>query len=84
MKFIASLTKMLIENIRDWKLLVFVMLFAPCFTDFDLYVPGLVVLALLNVIFAAGKTLIKEVEKAPCKGCYFHGLKAGSSSRPSV
>lgn len=32
-------------------------------TDFDLYVPGIVILALLNVMFTAGASFIKEIEK---------------------
>ncbi|MFZ5643161.1 MAG: ABC transporter permease [Bacillota bacterium] len=32
-------------------------------TDFDLYVPGIIVLALLNIMFTAGVSLIKEIEK---------------------
>lgn len=32
-------------------------------TDFDLYVPGIMAFALLNVIFSAGASLIREVEK---------------------
>lgn len=45
-------------------------------TDFDLYVPGLVVLALLNVIFTAGAALIKEVEKGTMQRLVLSRLKS--------
>ena len=45
-------------------------------TDFDFYVPGLVVLALLNVIFTAGASLIKEVEKGTMQRLILSRLKS--------
>lgn len=36
MKFLSYLVKTLIENMRDWKILVFVLIFAPCFV-FGIY-----------------------------------------------
>lgn len=44
-------------------------------TDFDFYVPGLIVLALLNVIFTAGASLIKEVEKGTMQRLILSRLK---------
>jgi len=45
-------------------------------TDFDFYVPGLIVLALLNVIFTAGASLIKEVEKGTMQRLILSRLKS--------
>lgn len=44
-------------------------------SDFDIYVPGIIVFALLNVIFTAGTALIQEVEKGTMSRLILSRLK---------
>lgn len=44
-------------------------------TDFDFYVPGIIVFALLNVMYTAGASLIKEIEKGTMKRLVMSKLK---------
>lgn len=46
-------------------------------TDFDMFVPGLLVLAFLNVLFTAGAAFIKEREKGTLLRLHLSRLKAG-------
>lgn len=46
-------------------------------TDFDFYVPGIIVMALLNVMFTAGASLIKEVDKGTMQRLVMSRLKTG-------
>ncbi|MDF2925270.1 MAG: hypothetical protein K0R57_4184 [Paenibacillaceae bacterium] len=46
-------------------------------TDFDYYIPGLVVLAFLNVLFTAGAAFIREIEKGTMLRLKLSRLKAG-------
>jgi ABC-2 type transport system permease protein len=47
------------------------------FTDFDFYVPGIIVLAVLNVMFTAGASLIKEVDKGTMQRLILSRLTTG-------
>ncbi|MCP5055064.1 MAG: ABC transporter permease [bacterium] len=79
MRLLSLFKKMMLENFRDWKILVLTLLMAPFFVvimyfyfqspgaetfiTFDLYVPALLVLALISLMFTAAATLIKEKDK---------------------
>jgi len=83
---LASLVrKTALENLRDWKILIMTLSFAPFFTvlmhfyfvetveqtlsaaealsEFDLYVPGMLTLAVMMLIFPAAASFIKEKDR---------------------
>jgi ABC-2 type transport system permease protein len=47
----------------------------PALTDFDLYIPGLLVMAFLNILFTAGASFIKETEKGTITRLYLSRLR---------
>lgn len=44
-------------------------------TDFDFYVPGIIIFAMLNVMFSAGASLIREIEKGTMQRLVMSKLK---------
>jgi len=81
MKTISCFIKTFKENIRDWKILILVLVFAPFFVymmhfyflnaesagfsadDFNSYIPAMLVLAIIMMIFSAGASIVREIEK---------------------
>ena len=81
MKISACFEKTFKENLRDWKILILVIVFAPFFiylmhfyfinTEtsfynvevFNLYIPPMLVLAVIMMLFTAGASIVREVEK---------------------
>ncbi|HBE43469.1 MAG TPA: hypothetical protein DDW27_20175 [Bacteroidales bacterium] len=81
MKVISCFIKTFKENLRDWKILILVLVFAPFFVylmhfyfintevsyygieEFNAYIPALLVLAVIMMLFTAGASIVREVEK---------------------
>jgi len=81
MKTISCFIKTLKENIRDWKILILVLLFAPFFVylmhfyylnaesagisadDFNAYIPAMLVMGIIMIIFTTGASIVREIEK---------------------
>jgi ABC-2 type transport system permease protein len=81
MKLISCFIKTFKENLRDWKILILAIVFAPFFVylmhlyfsnaaisdfnleEFDLYIPSMLVLAIIMMLFTAGASIVREIEK---------------------
>jgi len=80
MKILACFTKTIKENLRDWKILILAIVFAPFFVylmhmyfsyagindklyDFDQYIPSMLVLSIIMMLFTAGASIVREIEK---------------------
>jgi ABC-2 type transport system permease protein len=84
MRYLALLRKSVLETLREWKILLLALTFAPFFTlilhyyyegsgpdipstgvpeEFLLYVPGMLALALMMIMFTAAGAIIREKDK---------------------
>jgi ABC-2 type transport system permease protein len=81
MRILSCFIKTFKENLRDWKILILVLIFAPFFVYlmhfyfintevssfgtelFNAYIPTLLVLAVIMILFTAGASVVREIEK---------------------
>lgn len=81
MKLIICFIKTFKENLRDWKIFILVIVFAPFFVfllhfyfsnttsdfynaeDFNFYIPSMLIFAVMMMLFTAGASIVREVEK---------------------